>query len=109
MTGESPDILTFELDELQEHSHAAKILGRPQNRNVRTKSESWLNTLEVSAMLDPEAPIERDDSVASTKNTFKATFGEIKKYDCLVVVILPFRVPDNLCHFAAQEATMVID
>ena len=60
-------------------------------------------------MLDPEAPIEREDSVASTKNMFKATFGEISKYNCLVVVILPFRVPDNLCHFAAQEATMVID
>ena len=109
MTGETPDILTFEMDQIKEHAHSAKILGRPGNRNIRNRSESWLNTLEVSAMLDPEAPMEPEDSVASTKNTFKATFGEIKKYNCLVVVILPFRVPDNLCHFAAQEATMIID
>ena len=68
-----------------------------------------MNTLKVTSMLDPEAPIESNMSSGSTKNTFKATFGEIKKYNCLVVVVLPFRVPDNLCHFAAREATMVID
>ena len=28
MTGESPDILTFELDSVTEHAHAAKIQGR---------------------------------------------------------------------------------
>ena len=60
-------------------------------------------------MLDPEAPIEPEESTRSTKNTFKATFGEISKFNLMVVVVLPFRVPDNMCHFAAQEATMVLD
>ena len=27
----------------------------------------------------------------------------------MVVVILPFCVPDNICHFAAQEAAMTVD
>jgi len=108
MTGETPDILTFELDSVKEHSHAAKINGRSEPQ-VRTRSEAWLNTLQVTPMLDPEAPIEAEDSTASIKNTFKATFGEIRKYGLMAVVILPFRVPDNLCHFAASEATMIID
>ena len=108
MTGEVPDILTFELDSVKEHLHAAKIHGRSEPQ-VRNKSEAWLNTLQVTPMLDPEAPIEAEDSTGSVKNTFKATFGEIKKYNLMAIVILPFRVPDNLCHFAAQEATMIID
>lgn len=60
-------------------------------------------------MLDPEAPIEKEDSAKSVKNVFKATFGEVPKYDCVLIVVLPFQVPDNLCHFAAREATMVIE
>lgn len=60
-------------------------------------------------MLDPEAPIEPEDSAKSVKNCFKATFGEVPNYEYLVVVVLPFRVPDNICHFAAREATMVVD
>ena len=52
-------------------------------------------------MLDPEAPIEPEESTKSIKNLFKATFGEISKYNCMVVVCLPARVPDNVCHYAA--------
>jgi len=76
---------------------------------VRYCSEATLNTLKVTPMLDPEAPIEQEDSAKSVKNVFKATFGEVPRADCLVVVILPFRVPDNMCHFAAREATLVVD
>ena len=59
--------------------------------------------------MDPESPIEPEESSKSIRNTFKATFGNVKKYTSIVVVVLPFRVPDNLCQFAAQEATMIID
>ena len=109
MTGETTDILTFELEEVSEHRHVSKIVGNQEKPKKRTQLDSWLNTLQVTPMLDPEAPIEPEDSSKSTKNVFKATFGEVTKYKCLVVVILPYRVPDNICHFAAQEATMVID
>ena len=108
MVGETPEILTFEVDSLVEHPHAARVRGHSKPHE-RKSTQSWLNELQVSNMLDPEAPIEAEDSLKSTKNLFKATFGEIAKYDCMVVVCLPSRVPDNLCHFAAQEATMVID
>lgn len=63
----------------------------------------------MTPVLDPEAPIEPEDSAKSVKNCFKATFGEVPNYDYLIVVVLPFRVPDNVCHFAAREATMVVD
>ena len=52
MTGETPDILTFELDQVKEHSHAAAVDNREKG-NVRNRSEAWLNTLQVTPMLDP--------------------------------------------------------
>lgn len=108
MTGETPDILTFELDQVTEHEHVTKIMERAEPQ-TRKKAESYLNTLKVTTTLDPEAPIENELSSKSTKNTFKATFGNIDKHDCVMIVILPFRVPDNLCHFAASELTMILD
>ncbi len=108
MTGECPDILTFEMDQLTEHRHTAQILGH-REPVTRYSAEAALNSLKVTPMLDPEAPIEEEDSSKSVKNVFKATFGEVPKYQSTIVVILPFCVPDNLCHFAAREATMVID
>lgn len=63
----------------------------------------------MTTALDPEAPIEHEESTKSVKNTFKATFGNITKHECVMIVVLPFRVPDNLCHFAASEITMILD
>ena len=63
----------------------------------------------MTPILEPEAPIEPEESTKSTKNCFKATFGEIHNYEYLIVVVLPYRVPDNICHYAAREATMVVD
>ena len=108
MTGETPDILTFEVDAVTKHAQAAAMSSGSKDR-LRYKSGAYLNRLEVLPVLDPEAPMNREDSGASTANCFKATFGEVEKFNLMVVTILPFRVPDNICHFAAQEATMVMD
>ena len=55
----------------------------------------------MKPQLDPEAPIHNEESSHTTRNTYKAAFGEVPKVKCMIVVILPFCVPDNICHFAA--------
>ena len=100
MVGEEPDILVFELDDVQETEHMAKMLGRDKPRTFH-KNKAQINSLSVQPLLDPEAPINNEESSHSTRNTYKAVFGEVPKVKCIIVVILPFCVPDNICHFAA--------
>ena len=40
---------------------------------------------------------------------FKATFGSIPGQNLVAVVVLPFQVPDNICHYACQEVVMCIE
>ena len=101
-------MLVFELDEVQETEHKAKMLNHREPK-VFYKNEANINTLSVKPQLDPEAPIYAEESQHSTRNCYKATFGEVPKIKCMIVVILPFCVPDNICHFAAQEAAMTVD
>ena len=108
LVGEEPDILVFELDEVEETDQMCKMRehARPE---IYRKNEATINSLVVKPLLDPEAAINNEESPHSTRNTYKATFGEVPKVQCMIVVILPFCVPDNICHFAAQEAAMTVD
>ena len=100
LVGEEPDILVFEMDEVEETDQMCKMKNHSKPEIFR-KNEATINTLVAKPVLDPEAAINSIESPHSTRNTYKATFGEIPKVQCMIVVILPFCVPDNICHFAA--------
>ena len=78
----------------------AKMMNHAKPKVFR-KNEATINSLSVKPLLDPEAAIYDEESTHSTRNTYKATFGEIPGIQCMIVVILPFCVPDNICQFAA--------
>ena len=102
---EDPDIVVFELDEVVTSKIALDIQGLVEPL-VSKRAEANIGSLQVRPLLSPTAPKNKQEA-KSTTNLFKATVG--RAHDRLIVVILPFSVPDNLCHFAAQEATMCFD
>ena len=76
------------------------------NPIVSKSGESTIGPLNVKPFLNIVAPRNKPDA-NSTMNCFKATFG--KTLGRIIVVILPFCIPDNICHYAAQEVTMAYD
>jgi hypothetical protein len=107
LLGEVPDILIFEKEEVQETVLAAELRGRTST-NVSRLAEANINTLSVKPVLSVTAPRDSEDA-RSTRNCYKATFGHSASQNQVVVIILPFCVPDNVCHFAAQEASVCLD
>ena len=104
LVDESTDIMTIEVDTIREHSVVAKIFDRASPK-VRHKTSAALNSIQVRPVLDPEAPINASSSFLSTKNMYKVTYGDVKGGKVMLVVCLPYRMPDNLCRYAATQAT----
>merc|ERR1740139_901581 len=100
VTGEPPDILTFEMESLSEDTSAQKKRGGKETE-VYMSSESAIGTLNVQKT--------RSNQPGSVSNCFKAVYGQLPQWKLLIVVGLPFSVPDNICHYAIQEITMGFD
>jgi hypothetical protein len=75
---------------------------------ISKRAEANICDLNVRPILLPTVPFSEEDN-KSTRNCFKATFATVPNKKGLLVIILPFCIPDNLCHFAAQEAAMSFD
>ena len=106
VTGEPPDILTFEMESLSEDTSAQKKRGGKETE-VYMSSESAIGTLNVQPVLNPQKT--RSNQPGSVSNCFKAVYGQLPQWKLLIVVGLPFSVPDNICHYAIQEITMGFD
>ena len=59
--------------------------------------EAMINNVKVK-------PLKRMDTSADTENCFKASFSTITSENLLITIILPFKVPDNVCNNASREA-----
>lgn len=66
---------------------------------ISKRSEATIGDLQVRPCLDPLASrYQKTDN--GTRNCFKATFRPLGS-ERLIVVILPFVIPDNVCQYAA--------
>lgn len=102
---EDPDIVLFEIEEVIQNIRAQEQLGLMEPQ-VSRRAEANIGSLFFRPVLDPTvARLAKEDK--SMRNCFKATFGKAKNR--LIVIILPFSVPDNICHFAAQEVSLCYD
>ena len=49
------------------------------------------------------------ESVSDFDSCYKTSFAAIEEESLLIALVLPFIVPDNVCYFAAAEASKRLD
>jgi hypothetical protein len=93
----------FELENRSEDKQANEIRNK-KDTSIFASPQSGIGNSSVQPLLNPQE--RKPNETGTVSNCFKAAFGQITQDKLFVVVILPFSVPDNICHFAAQEITM---